>query len=101
PDQWPSYTDASDSYQPAAKLKLLAEARDGGCVTPNCRAPATRCDLDHRAPFNPDQPADQQTTAGNLQTLCRACHLRKTHHHWDYQHNPQTGTTTIRTPNTS
>ncbi|MDR2379638.1 MAG: HNH endonuclease, partial [Bifidobacteriaceae bacterium] len=44
-------------------------------------------------------PYPQGPTSGlNLQPLCKRCHQLKTHHQWQYNHDPTTGTTTITTP---
>jgi hypothetical protein len=99
PGSWPAEALACGSYKPSGALRLLLEARDRGCVTPNCSAPARRCDTDHVVPWDPSRPAEGQTVAANLQCLCRKCHLLKTHHGWGYVRDPVTGSTTVTTPN--
>jgi hypothetical protein len=59
-------------------------------VFPGCRAPARRCDLDHRIPYDPDDPTGDhggerggergggRTCSCNLQALCRGHHHQKT-----------------------
>jgi hypothetical protein len=98
PADWPANTIASDSYQAGAKLRLLLEARDRGCVAPNCSAPPGRCEADHRVPYDPSRPAIEQTTGSNMQLLCKAHHQLKTHHGWAHNHDPATGQTTITPP---
>ena len=52
------------------------------CVFPGCRQPARQCDLDHRIPYRPDDPAGERgggrTCSCNLQALCRTHHRQKT-----------------------
>ncbi|MFI9488783.1 HNH endonuclease signature motif containing protein, partial [Promicromonospora sp. NPDC052451] len=81
--------------------------RDQTCCFPHCDRPARWADLDHIHPYNhnptdtpPDTPPDTpgQTRAHNLQPLCRAHHLAKTHHGWTPTRNPTTGTTTWTAP---
>ncbi|MDR2564610.1 MAG: HNH endonuclease [Bifidobacteriaceae bacterium] len=100
PEDWPANTLANNTYQAPPKLRLLLEARDQGCVVPNCTAPPERCETDHRTPYDPTKPANTQTTGANTQLLCKTHHQLKTHHGWDHQYNPATGQTTITTPHT-
>ena len=60
---------ATPGYRPSDPLDRFTRARDRRCRFPGCRAPATRCDLDHNQPW----PAGA-TSADNLCCLCR-------HHH--------------------
>ncbi|MDR1118145.1 MAG: HNH endonuclease, partial [Bifidobacteriaceae bacterium] len=99
PSMWPAEGRGSGSYKAPGWLRLVLEARGGGCSTPNCQAPPGRSDVDHIVPFDPAKPAKEQTKGSNLQFLCRACHLRKTHHGWEYVRDVETGETTITTPN--
>jgi hypothetical protein len=64
-------------YRPPADLDEHVRIRDGSCVQPRCTTPASRCDLDHTIPF--DAPSDGDTSAANLNPLCRTDHLLKTH----------------------
>jgi hypothetical protein len=55
------------------------------CVFPGCRQPAhlaSRCDIDHRIPYHPDDPTGEhgggRTCSCNLQPLCRTHHRQKT-----------------------
>lgn len=68
---------ASKAYRPGTPLARRIRARDGTCRFPGCRAPASRCDLDHVVP-HPGGP----TGAGNLIALCRAHHGFKHHAGW-------------------
>jgi hypothetical protein len=69
------------TYAPSQRLDEFARERDQVCIIPGCRRPAARCDLDHREPFNHQQPrAGGATTRENLAPLCRRHHLLKTHH---------------------
>jgi hypothetical protein len=99
PSMWPAERLACGSYRASPLLRLLLEARDRGCVTPGCPAPARRCDVDHVEPWDPSGPAEDQTVASNLECLCRAHHLLKTHHGWEFERDPVTGSTTVTTPN--
>ena len=56
-------------YRPSESLQRFVAARDRRCRFPGCRAPASRCDLDHNQPW----PVGA-TSADNLCCLCR-------HHH--------------------
>ncbi|MBF4553152.1 HNH endonuclease signature motif containing protein [Corynebacterium suicordis] len=64
----------ADSYAVPEVMAAFVRGRDGACRGPGCVVPASRCDLDHRIPF--DQGG--LTTAANLHALCRKCHNRKT-----------------------
>ena len=50
-------------------------------------APAARCDLDHREPFNP-RGTGGSTSAANLAPLCERDHLIKTHARWTLTTDP-------------
>ena len=60
-------------YRPSKKLADFVRCRDLTCRFPGCRAPATKCDVDHTIPW-PCGP----TAASNLKCLCRRHHLLKT-----------------------
>src|SRR5205085_4558856 len=53
-------------HDPAPRLARLVTTADPWCVYPGCPAPAWRCDLDHRKPFEQGGP----TCSCNLQPLC-------------------------------
>ena len=55
------------SYEAPQDLADHVVARDRTCRWPGCRAPAARCDLDHRVP-HPRGP----TSAGEPEALCRS-----------------------------
>ncbi len=72
-------------HDPPPRLTRLVTAMEPVCVFPGCRQPAHpagRCDLDHRIPYHPDDPAGQRgggrTCSCNLQALCRTHHQQKT-----------------------
>jgi hypothetical protein len=96
---------STTTYQPGKVLRRAVTQRDRTCCFPQCDRPARWADLDHIHPFDhqldpatqpPDTPG--QTRATNLQPLCRAHHLAKTHHGWDVTRDPDTGTTTWIAP---
>ena len=96
---------STTSYRPGKVLRAAVTARDQACCFPQCDRPARWADLDHIQPFDhaPDprsRPygAPGQTRAQNLQPLCRAHHLAKTHHGWDVKRDPDTGVTTWIAP---
>lgn len=71
------------TYRPSAQLADIVRTRDGVCRFPNCRVPATSCDLDHTIPFDHDDPANGGCTAeSNLASLCRKHHRLKTIGYW-------------------
>lgn len=65
-------------YRPPAAVADYVTVRDRTCQFPGCRAPASRCDLDHRRPF--EDGGD--TCPHNLDLLCRAHHRLKTFTRW-------------------
>jgi hypothetical protein len=72
-------------HDPPPRLTRLVEAMEPVCVFPGCRQPARQarcCDLDHRIPYNPDDPKGARgggrTCSCNLQPLCRTHHQQKT-----------------------
>ncbi|WP_147572895.1 HNH endonuclease signature motif containing protein [Cellulomonas massiliensis] len=86
------------TYRPGADVTRTVVARDVTCVFPGCRRPAERCDLDHVEPFDPRRPAEDQTTADNLQALCRTHHRAKTHGRWSVRRDRATGAIHWRSP---
>ena len=72
---------SSTTYRPTKSLAEFVRSRDPVCIVPGCHQPATRCDLDHREPFDQEHPErGGATTRDELAPLCRAHHLLKTHH---------------------
>ncbi|WP_131810939.1 HNH endonuclease signature motif containing protein, partial [Mycolicibacterium monacense] len=71
--QHPGNAAPEPHYRPSAALQDFVRCRDLTCRFPGCDAPATRCDIDHTAPW----PAGP-TCAANLKCLCRKHHLLKT-----------------------
>ncbi len=86
------------TYRPSPTLAATVRARDTTCRFPGCRIPAWRTDLDHITPYDPNRPADSQTTPDNLQPLCRHHHRLKTHAGWTVTRDPITAHTTWTTP---
>ncbi|RHA40068.1 HNH endonuclease [Cellulomonas rhizosphaerae] len=81
-------------YRPGVDLTGLVTARDRTCRFPGCRRPAMRCELDHRVPFDPSRPAEDQTTASNLDCLCKHHHQAKTDGAWTPRRDPVSGVMT-------
>ncbi|WP_456844594.1 DUF222 domain-containing protein [Cellulomonas sp. P5_C6] len=98
------------SYRPGADLTRTVQARDVTCTFPGCRQPATRCELDHRTPYDHHRgaveqlhpthgPGDEhngepQTCEANLHALCKHHHQAKTEGWWNVTYNPATGVST-------
>jgi hypothetical protein len=61
------------AYLPGPGTRRFIAARDGTCRFPGCRAPARRCDTDHRIPHARGGP----TCDCNLQALCGYHHRLK------------------------
>ena len=64
---------SSRTYRPTADMIRTVTARDQHCTFPGCRRHAQYTDLDHITAW---QPGDE-TTAANLQSLCRRHHRLK------------------------
>lgn len=79
------------TYRPGADLTAFVVERDVTCTSMGCGQPARRCELDHREPFDPERPADEQTTAGNLDARCKHHHELKTSGGWSVRRIPQSG----------
>ena len=76
---------STSAYVPMAKLVEQVRLRDQCCVFPNCTRRAVHCDLDHRVPFNKQNPSEGgATSTSNLSLLCRKHHRAKTFSAWDY-----------------
>ncbi len=65
-------------YRPPAQLRDFIAARDQRCRFPGCGQPASRCDIDHRCPYD----AGGTTCARNCWLLCRRHHRLKTITGW-------------------
>ncbi|MFC8798427.1 HNH endonuclease [Promicromonospora sp. NPDC057138] len=96
---------STTTYQPGKVLRQAVIARDHTCGFLQCERPGRWADLDHIVPYDhqldpttlpPGTPG--QTRATNLQPLCRAHHLAKTHHGWTPVRDPDTGITTWTAP---
>lgn len=75
------------AYRPTKAMAEYVRTRDGTCVYPGCNTPATRCQIDHRVPFDRGGP----TTPANLFALCQHHHNRKTDTKAFYVPDPYTG----------
>jgi hypothetical protein len=73
----------TDSYTPTPRIAAHVTARDPRCIVPGCRRPATDSELDHRTPW-----PTGDTTAANLQPLCKRHHDMKHHSRWRVQRLP-------------
>jgi hypothetical protein len=98
PEDWPMETASNNSYQPSLRVRRLLAVRQSKCANPTCGRCRQGCEVDHLDPYNPGQPADQQTKGSNLQHLSKGCHELKTRFGWEYHRDVETGETTIRTP---
>lgn len=85
-------------YRPAPVLEGDVVRRDVTCTFPGCRTPASRSDLDHIEPFDPQRPASDQTHHANLHALCRHHHRLKTHGSWLVERDPNSGITIWHAP---
>jgi hypothetical protein len=66
-------------HDPPPRLVELVRRVHPTCVFPGCNVPASRCDLDHRIPYRPDEPERSGPTCEcNMQPLCRTHHRLKT-----------------------
>ena len=81
-------------YRPRQALRDQIAALLETCQFPSCRQPVWRCDIDHREPFdhqNPEQGG--QTTQENTGPYCRRHHLFK--HHTEGQVRPDPKCSTL------
>jgi Domain of unknown function (DUF222) len=63
----------SPRHDPPRRVARLVRAINPTCAYPGCPAPARRCDLDHRIPYE----EGGATCSCNLQSLCRRHHRLK------------------------
>jgi hypothetical protein len=82
-----------DRYSPSAAQRRYLAARDQHCRAPGCRAPLTRCQLDH----NHEAQHGGATTLTNLCHLCVRHHTLKTETAWSVTQEPD-GTLRFRSP---
>jgi hypothetical protein len=74
--------DGTTRRRPTATQRRAVEARDTTCIFPGCRAPSTRCDLDHRIPWS-ERPV---TSTVGLDPACRYDHITVRHRvGWTHQ----------------
>ena len=81
---------SSKTYRPTADMIRTVIARDQHCTFPGCRRHARYNDLDHVKAWR----SGDQTTAANLQSLCRRHHRLKHHGTWHVDRDDTTGVTT-------
>ncbi|MCJ1707695.1 HNH endonuclease signature motif containing protein [Microbacterium sp. VKM Ac-2923] len=67
-----------DRYSPTSAQRRYLAARDRHCRAPGCRAPLTRCQIDH----NHEAQHGGGTTLSNLAHLCVRHHTLKTETEW-------------------
>ncbi len=84
-------------YRPPGMLRDFVHTRDRTCVTPGCRAPAARTDIDHITPYKPGQSVDGATDVDNLASLCRHHHRAKDGGGSRLRHHSRTGNWTWTT----
>jgi Domain of unknown function (DUF222) len=69
-------------HDPPSRLAELVRSSEPTCCFPGCRLRARDCDLDHRIPYDPDDPLGSRgggpTCSCNLQPACRTHHRLKT-----------------------
>jgi hypothetical protein len=69
-------------HDPPPRLADLVRSNEPACCFPGCRVRARDCDLDHRIPYDPQDPTGERgggvTCSCNLQPLCRKHHRLKT-----------------------
>jgi hypothetical protein len=70
---------ARTHHDPTTAQREFTEARFGTCTFPGCQRRASRCDLDHRIPWESGGP----TCPCNLQPLCRRHHRVKQRPEWE------------------
>ncbi|MDQ1084988.1 MULTISPECIES: HNH endonuclease signature motif containing protein [Microbacterium] len=82
-----------DRYSPTAAQRRYLAARDQHCRAPGCRAPLTRCQIDH----NHEAQDGGATTLSNLAHLCVRHHTLKTETAWTVSQQPD-GTLRFTSP---
>jgi hypothetical protein len=79
----------SRTYRPPQATRDITTTLATTCRFPSCRQPAWRCDLDHRDPFDHQNPdAGGATEPANLDPLCHAHHWLKHHSAWSSTRGP-------------
>ena len=80
---------SSKTYRPTTDMIRTVLARDQHCTFPGCRRHAQYTDLDHVHAWRPGD----QTTAANLQSLCRRHHRLKHDGDWTVTRDAESGVT--------
>ncbi|WP_277833079.1 HNH endonuclease signature motif containing protein [Speluncibacter jeojiensis] len=89
PDTAAPPPDSALRYRPEATLDTWMRIVFGTCAWPHCDVPAWDCDLDHRIPFDHNNPAaGGPTTEANLTPYCRRHHRMKHTGHWRQHRRP-------------
>ena len=89
---------STNAYTPTDRLIDQVRLRDQTCVFPNCSKRGRYCDVDHRVPYDQDNPdTGGQTETANLALLCRKHHRAKTFSGWRYT-SPEPGVYTWQSP---
>ncbi|MGH8928995.1 MAG: DUF222 domain-containing protein [Acidimicrobiia bacterium] len=70
--------------RPTKVQRRHVESHHPTCIFPNCRMPASQCDLDHRIPWAAGGP----TTTDHLGPLCRYHHVIRHRWGWKYRRLP-------------
>jgi hypothetical protein len=66
-------------HGPTGRQKAFTRTAETFCTYPGCRVQSWRCDLDHRQPYDHDNPsAGGPTCTCNLHPVCRRHHRLKT-----------------------
>lgn len=82
-ERWTTIATSTQKYRLSTAIRTFVERRDVHCRFPWCSRRAEGCDADHVVPF-----ADGgETSAANLQMLCRHHHRAKTFGGWAVQMN--------------
>jgi hypothetical protein len=78
------------TYRPTQQLRDRVAALNPTCQFPSCRQPVWRCDIDHREPFDHQEPQrGGRTDKENTGPFCRRHHLIKHHTDWRFRVDPK------------
>src|SRR5487761_2419646 len=85
-------------YRPSEALGRYVKTRDRICAFGTCNRAAEPCDVDHRQPYRPGDPAGGRTDRDNLRPLCASHHKIKHKGGWTLHANPTNGGSTWTSP---
>ena len=85
-------------YRPSEALARFVRTRDRSCAFPTCNRAAHRCEVEHRQPFRPGDPAGGRTDRANLRPMCAGHHKVKHKGGWRLSANPSNGGVTWTSP---